>query len=70
MKPIYMKIWSAYAGGFLKTGKYPTYEQIGRQVGLSKQRVGQIMVKMREKGYLIKPHRSQKFFLWDIEKFT
>ncbi len=70
MQDKYYKLWVFYSGTFLKTGKYPTYEQMGEYMGVSRQRVEQIIKRGIELGYLYEPKKSQKKLAFNIEKFT
>ncbi len=70
MKDKYYKLWVYYSGTFLKTGKYPTYEEMGEYMGVSRQRVEQVIRRGVELGYLYEPKKSQKRVAFNIDRFT
>ncbi len=66
----YYKLWNYYSGTFIKTGKYPTYEQMGEYMGVSRERIRQIIERGIELGYLYEPKKHVKRLNFNIEKFT
>ncbi len=68
MNKLYLKIWNYYSKTYLETGHFPTYEEIGLNFGFTREYVRQVMDKMQEEGYIIKPKKSQRIWLFNIQK--
>ena len=70
MNQQYLSIYNFYTRHFIKTGNYPTLEQIGNHLGgLTRERARQIMNEMEEEGYIFQPKRSKKVWGFRISNF-
>jgi hypothetical protein len=70
MQDKYSKLWVFYSGTFVKTGRYPTYEEMGEYMGVSRERIRQVVERGIELGYLYEPKKHLKRLCFNIEKFT